>query len=438
MSNVKDGATGTVLTAPSPADSGTSLVLQAGEGAFFPTVPFYVVAHPVGELPLVSNSEKLLVTEVSSDTFTITRAQGIYSAKSIATGWRVTNAIFMDDLNNASIIENEVPGGAINGSNYSYTLASVYQTGSLKVYKNGVRMKGSGNDFTEVSGGFTMTTAPAAGTVLLCDYCVVGSLENVGTNSYLSDETPTGLVNSANTTYYTGRPYIASSLEVYINGLRQKRNTDFTENAPSEGRFGMTVAPTTGDTVFVNYQFNLNPSSNADTVDGVHADTIAPVGCVMDFAGATAPTGWLMCYGQSVLRASYPLLFAVIGTLYGSVDGTTFTLPDVRGRVIAGQDDMGGTSANRLTNPSGSTINGIDGDVMGGTGGSETHTITTAQMPSHTHEDNTYSKSGNNGAQPEGSDGGLYGGHSTGSAGSDTPHNNVQPTIIMNKIIRAA
>lgn len=61
-----------------------------------------------------------------------------------------------------------------------------------------------------------------------------------------------------------------------------------------------------------------------------------PVGSVVDFAGAVAPAGWLICNGASLLRSSYPLLFAVIGTSYGAVDGTHFSLPDARGRMSVG------------------------------------------------------------------------------------------------------
>ena len=64
-------------------------------------------------------------------------------------------------------------------------------------------------------------------------------------------------------------------------------------------------------------------------------------------------------------------MFTAIGTTYGVGDGsTTFALPDMRGRIAAGQDDMGGTSANRLTGAG----SGFDGDILGGVGGTETHT----------------------------------------------------------------
>lgn len=98
MGNLKDYATSTVLTAPSPATSGTSLVVQSGHGARFPATPFYVTVHPPSELPTIDNAEKLLVSSKSTDTFTITRAQGDTTAKSIEAGWRISNSLFLADI----------------------------------------------------------------------------------------------------------------------------------------------------------------------------------------------------------------------------------------------------------------------------------------------------------------------------------------------------
>jgi microcystin-dependent protein len=159
-----------------------------------------------------------------------------------------------------------------------------------------------------------------------------------------------------------------------------------------------------------------------------------PIGTVVDYAGSSAPSGWLLCYGQTVSRTTYAALFAILSTTYGAGDGsTTFGIPDLRGRVIAGQDDMGGSSANRLTGASG----GVDGDTLGASGGAETHVLTVAQLAAHTHSLPQTLNATN--FVPSASSGvaGFSGSQNTGSAGSDAAHNNVQPTFILNKIIYA-
>ena len=66
---------------------------------------------------------------------------------------------------------------------------------------------------------------------------------------------------------------------------------------------------------------------------------LVPTGTVLAFAGSSAPSGFLLCDGRAVSRTTYTSLFSVIGTTYGSGDGsTTFNLPDMRGRVAVGSD----------------------------------------------------------------------------------------------------
>lgn len=109
-----------------------------------------------------------------------------------------------------------------------------------------------------------------------------------------------------------------------------------------------------------------------------------PIGAVMDFAGSSPPSGWLFCAGQQISTTTFAALFSVIGTTYGSGAGT-FGLPDYRGRVGFGKDDMGGTPVNRIT----AGVSGITGTTLGATGGNENSQIhshsASVTDPGHNH-----------------------------------------------------
>lgn len=154
----------------------------------------------------------------------------------------------------------------------------------------------------------------------------------------------------------------------------------------------------------------------------------APTGSVQSYAGSSAPTGWLLCFGQNVSRTTYADLFAVISTTYGAGDGsTTFGLPDLRGRVPAGLDNMGGSDAGRLD----------WANTLGTSGGTQTHTLTTSEMPAHTHAQHGNFGSYSGSAFLYGTNWyGAANGAATSSTGGGAAHNNMQPTLLLNYIIK--
>lgn len=180
-----------------------------------------------------------------------------------------------------------------------------------------------------------------------------------------------------------------------------------------------------------------------------------PAGAMMPFAGPLAPTGWLLCAGQSVSTTAYAALFAVIGYTYGGT-GTVFSIPDLRGRVVAGMDGMGGTAAGRLTNTT-VTPNGI---TLGAVGGSQTNTASTTSSGTTSGSlsvlTNSYSMDGPNaGFTVIGGGGGAYtlptmthihanvlssgsatGTLSVGVSGISSAFSVVQPTLVANYIIK--
>jgi len=160
----------------------------------------------------------------------------------------------------------------------------------------------------------------------------------------------------------------------------------------------------------------------------------APAGVVLPYAGSTAPTGWLLCYGQAVSRTTYAALFAAISTAYGTGDGsTTFNLPDLRGRVPGGKDNMGGSAASRLTTAG----SGVDGATLGANGGAETHTLTLAQTPAHSHAISGATASAGSGSNDLRSSGSAAGATpTTASQGGGGAHNNTQPTLVLNYLIK--
>jgi microcystin-dependent protein len=180
------------------------------------------------------------------------------------------------------------------------------------------------------------------------------------------------------------------------------------------------------------YTFSPNTVINSSKINAnfeeVQADiaTTPPIGSLIPYAGSAAPDGWLLADGAEVSRTTYSDLFAVIGTTYGAGDGsTTFALPSLEGKTVVGID----TAQTEF-------------DTLGETGGAKTHTLTAAEMPAHTHAIGSIYGLGLNPATASNrtnlaaGSSVVYQAADTYSAGSGNAHNNLQPYIALNYLIR--
>lgn len=155
----------------------------------------------------------------------------------------------------------------------------------------------------------------------------------------------------------------------------------------------------------------------------VAGSSSAPTGTIIDFAAASAPTGYLACNGSAVSRASYATLFGVIGTTWGAGDGTTtFNVPNFNRRTAVGS---GGSATSTLSN------------TVGSTGGAETHTMSISEMPAHTHSyiipaPQAQGYSGGNSINA----GNLSSSQTSGSTGGGVAFNIMQPSAVVLKCIK--
>lgn len=416
------------------AQTGAELAQAGAETAFDEFDDIYLGSKAMD--PVLDNDGDALVTGALYWS-TSSNEMKVYSGSAWGPATAATNLpVFVYTATGG---ETSVSGADDNTAILSYTV------GKIQVYINGVNETQNvvATTGTSITG---ITALSASDVVEIYAFSSVAVLEDIASHS---TATPT------KTDYLLFQDVSDSGLDRRAT-ICDIMLIDGVITAATEGVI------TAADEILFSDESDGN-STKKDTVQGL-MDLVSgiPSGAVTVFAGAVAPSGWLLCYGQDINRVSYASLFTAIGTTFGAGDGsTTFALPDMRGRTVAGQDNMGGTSADRLTGLSG----GVDGDSLGATGGDESHVLIESQLPAHTHDDGTLatSSSGNHthdATQPSqggGSNTGFAtntqgtsstvttdsaGAHThnitgdTGSVGSDAAHNNVQPTIVLNYIIK--
>jgi len=257
----------------------------------------------------------------------------------------------------------------------------------------------------------------------------------------------------------------------YINSLNASNPT--ATDALSQADDHMRLIKSTIKATFPNVSGAITSShTELNLLDGLATtDILMPSGSVIIYGGTSAPTGWLLCDGSAISRSTYAALFSAIATAYGVGDGSsTFNIPDIRGRVVAGKE----ASASLLT----SAIGGLNGNALGNTGGVQGVTLTSAQsgVPAHNHSltmnSHTHTFTGGShshsfvygldnfhdisGSTPSGNFGSgqskatsseqVTGSNATvtttgsiannSTANASSAHSNTQPTIILNYIIK--
>lgn len=152
------------------------------------------------------------------------------------------------------------------------------------------------------------------------------------------------------------------------------------------------------------------------------------IGEIRMFAGNFAPAGWAFCDGSLIPISANETLFNLIGTTYGGDGQSTFALPDLRSRV---------------------PVHAGPGFALGQAGGAETVTLTTSQIPAHSHVPQAFSNPGNqpgpnNSVWANSGSSSVYSSDApglamaaaaVGSAGGSQPHDNMIPFLVINFII---
>lgn len=297
---------------------------------------------------------------------------------------------------------------------------------------------GANNDITSL-GGLTTPLAPSSG----------------GTTSYVASPT-TSTGTNAIAIAGTNPPFV----------LTPGNRVHFIAGGTNTAAATVTVSPTAVQNLFRRTQSGVASTQGGEIIAGnaytifydgtefVIANDMVIVGEMKDFAGATAPPGWVIADGSAISRTTFAGLFAVIGTTYGIGNGTTtYNIPDTRGRNLAGLDNYGTAAgaANRLTNVA--TGCGTAFTTLGVTcaNASQSHTQIVLELAQHNHTDSGHVH-GSGAASNQAGQWGTFGGGGTGwnggsgntassnavitNTGSSQPMPIVNPNLGVTKIIR--
>lgn len=258
-------------------------------------------------------------------------------------------------------------------------------------------------------------------------------------NSYWKNVPATfGSSGGASVTVSSGPPAISSSGDLWFDSDNANLYVYYDNFWVNPASIGAGIKTSSASTITgTNTEGTSNNLARADHNHAIDPSLLVPAGTIVQYAGSATPDGYLFCDGTTVSSATYNKLFSAIGTQYNAGGEPTghFRLPNFQGRV-----------------PVGRSSGDSDWDTLGETRGSKTHTLSIAEMPAHNHSITDPGHShGNNAPINIAGANNVYQGTTQVASGNTTvnttnisinntggggAHNNIQPSIVVNYIIK--
>ena len=281
MDALKNFAYSLVATAPSPATSGTSLVVTAGQGSYFPATPFDATIWPSGAQPLNTNAEIVRVTNVSTDTFTITRAQYGTTAQSIAVGYQIAQTV------DANLLNQLVPLSTVTTAGDLIVGTGASAVSRLGIGTNGQLLTSNGTTATWATASFAPTASPTfTGTVTLpsstalTTAVLTAPFETVSSSATALSGSTAAALNASTSSFfnYTANPTAAFTINI--------------TNAPTTTGQSVTFAMlvNNGATAYLPLNFTVNGNQAGASSSALPAQGATNNGITTWYQGATAWT----------------------------------------------------------------------------------------------------------------------------------------------------